>query len=155
MEKRVEHFQILEPIAFLYGFNDLILNDNGYWYWELNYKMRSWLQPVLFKFFFDILRAFNINDPFKDTPEFRVSTGYTLLNWAGYHADDFTKDNGKKDRFKASSNDMQHAVSAIRSAVLVTNDTGLLRKAPVCYSYANIDTIVCNPTQFLSMCKIA
>ena len=50
-----EHFQILEPVAFLYGFNDMIISDNGYWYWELNYKMRPWLQPILFKYFFDIL----------------------------------------------------------------------------------------------------
>ena len=28
-----EHFQILEPVAYLLGFNNIILNDHGYWYW--------------------------------------------------------------------------------------------------------------------------
>lgn len=97
--------------------------------------------------------VFDMTEHFEDTPEFRVSTGYFLLNWAGYHADDFTKEGGKKDRFRASSNDMQHAVSATRTTVLITNDKGLLRKAPVCYAYANVGTMVLNPMQFINICK--
>ena len=42
-----EHFQILEPIAYLLNVNNVILKDNGYWYWEWEYAMRPWSQSHL------------------------------------------------------------------------------------------------------------
>ena len=45
-----EHFQILEPIAYLLGLNDKVINDleGFYWEWQNDKRMRPWLQPVLF-----------------------------------------------------------------------------------------------------------
>jgi len=59
-----EHFQILEPVAYLLGFNNIILNDHGYWYWEWEYAMRPWFQSYLYYYIINFLKLFNINNPF-------------------------------------------------------------------------------------------
>ena len=61
-----EHFQILEPIAYLLGLNDKVINDleGFYWEWQNDKRMRPWLQPVLFYHLIKILKFFNFNDPF-------------------------------------------------------------------------------------------
>ncbi len=59
-----EHFQILEPIAYLLNFNNIILNDNGYWYWEWEYAMRPWTQSYLYYVLIKLAQFFNINNPF-------------------------------------------------------------------------------------------
>ena len=59
-----EHFQILEPIAYLLGYNNVFLNDNGYWYWEWAYGMRPWSQSYIYYYIISFIKFFNINDPF-------------------------------------------------------------------------------------------
>jgi hypothetical protein len=94
-------------------------------------------------------------DFFDGTPQSSVSRAYTLMNWAGYYADDFDKIKKKRDRFNASSNDMQHAVSAIDVNFLLSNDENFLKKAKACYAYIGSSTLVCTPNDFLEKyCKI-
>ncbi len=59
-----EHFQILEPIAYLLNFNNILLNDHGYWYWEWEYAMRPWLQSYLYYAIIKLAQLFNLNNPF-------------------------------------------------------------------------------------------
>ena len=59
-----EHFQILEPIAYLLNVNNVILKDNGYWYWEWEYAMRPWSQSHIYYLLIKICKYFNLNDPF-------------------------------------------------------------------------------------------
>ena len=42
-----EHFQILEPTAYLLGLNEIIIDDptGYYWEWESWVRMRPWFQP--------------------------------------------------------------------------------------------------------------
>ena len=35
-----EHYQILEPVAYLLGINDILLKDNSHWYWE--WELKYW-----------------------------------------------------------------------------------------------------------------
>jgi len=94
-------------------------------------------------------------DHLENTPQNCVSMSYTLMNWAGYYADDFTKIKNKSDRFNASSNDMQHAMSAIGINVLLSNDNRFLIITKACFSYIKQDSIVCTPKEFLyKHCKI-
>ena len=48
-----EHFQILEPVAHLMGFNNVIINDptGHYWEWESWARIRPWLQPYIYYYF--------------------------------------------------------------------------------------------------------
>lgn len=93
--------------------------------------------------------SFDLADYFEDTPQTAVARAYSLMNWAGYHADDFTKTKKGKDRFNASSNDMQHAVSALGVSFLMSNDINFVKKAKACFAYVNCSTVVCNPQEFI------
>lgn len=76
------------------------------------------------------------------------------MNWAGYFADDFDKVTKRGDRFNASNNDMQHAISALGVDFLISNDNAFLRKSEACYAYTNQKVKVCTPKHFLdNYCK--
>lgn len=95
-----------------------------------------------------------VADFFDGTPQSSVSRAYTLMNWAGYYADDFDKIKKKSDRFNASSNDMQHAVSALGVTFLLSSDEKFLKKTKACYAYIDSPIIVCTPSEFLEKyCK--
>ncbi|EGR1894289.1 Uncharacterised protein [Vibrio owensii] len=97
---------------------------------------------------------FNLADYFEDTPQTAVARAYSLMNWAGYYADDFTKSKKGKDRFNASHNDMQHAVSALGASFLISDDKNFVKKAKACYAYVGSSTVVCEPKGFIDQyCK--
>ncbi len=98
--------------------------------------------------------SFNLADYFEDTPQTAVARAYSLMNWAGYHADDFTRTQKGKDRFNASNNDMQHAVSALGASFLISDDINFLKKAKACFAYVDCSIIVCKPQEFIeNHCK--
>ena len=98
--------------------------------------------------------TFNWNDYFEDTPQNSVARAYSLMNWAGYFADDFDKVTKRGDRFNASNNDMQHTISALGVDFLISNDNAFLKKSEACYAYTNQKIKVCTPKHFLeSHCK--
>jgi hypothetical protein len=73
---------------------------------------------------------------FSNSKQGLISRAYSLMNWAGYHEDDFQK--SKKefgDRLRASLNDLSHVASAVCADVILTEDKGMLGKAPACYAY--------------------
>lgn len=78
-----------------------------------------------------------------------IARAYSLMNWAGYYADDFTSKNTKKDRFNASSKDMQHVIESINSDFLISNDKRFKNKAQACFAYAGVKTIVCGTREFI------
>ena len=45
-----EHFQILEPIAYLLGYNKILIDDplGYYWEWQSAHRLRPWIQPYLY-----------------------------------------------------------------------------------------------------------
>ena len=92
---------------------------------------------------------FDWRDYFEDTPENRISRAYSLMNWAGYYADDFNKVKKRKDRFRASNNDMQHAMMGFGATFLISNDNAFRMKAMACYEYVGAKTIVCSLQVFL------
>lgn len=92
---------------------------------------------------------FNWRDSFEDSIENRISMAYSLMNWAGYYADDFDKIKKNTDRFRASNNDMQHATFAAKATFLISNDYLFCMKAIACYEYSRVDTIVCSVQTFL------
>ena len=97
---------------------------------------------------------FNWNINFEDTPQNLISRAYSLMNWAGYFADDFDKVSKHGDRFNASNNDMQHVVSALDVNFLISNDVNFVKKAEACYAYANKNVQVCTSKEFLrTYCK--
>ena len=61
-----EHFQILEISAYLLGINEVAIDDTRgyYWEWRDHIRMRPWLQPLLYFYFINFFKFFNINDPF-------------------------------------------------------------------------------------------
>ncbi|MBH0012397.1 hypothetical protein I6F66_09850 [Pseudoalteromonas sp. NZS100_1] len=93
--------------------------------------------------------SFDFADYFEDTPQNTVARAYSLMNWAGYHADDFTRTKKGKDRFNASNNDMQHAVSALGASFLISGDINFVKKAKACFAYVDCSTVVCNPQEFI------
>lgn len=93
--------------------------------------------------------SFNLNDYFDKTPQSDTARAYWLMNWAGYYSDDFTKVTKKKDRFKSSHNDMQHAVAAIGANFLISDDAMFCRKVQACYAYIGVSTIVCSTKYFI------
>ena len=98
---------------------------------------------------------FSLADYFEDTPQAAVARAYSLMNWAGYYADDFTKTKKGKDRFNASNNDMQHVVSALGVNFLISNDKNFVKKAKACFAYVDCLTVVCEPEEFIDKyCKI-
>ena len=61
-----EHFQILEPVAYLLGLNNVLLDDKlgFYWEWESANRVRPWLQPNIYYLLIILLKFFHLNDPF-------------------------------------------------------------------------------------------
>ena len=61
-----EHFQILEPIAYLLGINNVLINDplGYYWEWQTAHRLRPWLQPYFYYHIIIFLKFLNFNDPF-------------------------------------------------------------------------------------------
>ena len=69
-----EHFQILEPAAYLLGLNDVVIEDTSgyYWEWRLHIRMRPWLQPYIYYHFINLLKSIGIEDPFTWTLIIRI-----------------------------------------------------------------------------------
>lgn len=84
-----------------------------------------------------------------DTLEDKIAIAYSLMNWAGYYPDDFDKIKKGKDRFRASNNDMLHAVMASKTTFLISNDYPFRMKTIASYEYAGSLTLVCSPQSFL------
>ena len=61
-----EHFQILEPTAYLLGLNEIIINDDSgyYWEWYSHSRIRPWIQPYVYYKIIIFIKQFGINDPF-------------------------------------------------------------------------------------------
>ena len=45
-----EHFQILEPVAYWLGLNEILIEGSGgqYWEWESHHRIRPWLAFYFF-----------------------------------------------------------------------------------------------------------
>ncbi|WP_205531082.1 hypothetical protein [Pectobacterium brasiliense] len=78
-----------------------------------------------------------------------VVRAYNLMNWAGYYADDFTKNKKGKDRFNASNKDMLHVAAALGTNFLISSDIKFRKKAMACFAYIDFKTIVCSPKEFI------
>ena len=78
-----------------------------------------------------------------------IAICYTLMNWAGYFADDFRNTKKGRDRFKASDNDLSHAQQAICADFLISSDKAFVAKAKACYSFLEIPTAVMTQDEFL------
>lgn len=91
--------------------------------------------------------GFNWSDYFDDTVHNQIARCYSLMNWVGYFADDFTKIKKNKDRFRASSNDLMHVRNAAGSTMLFSRDHAFLKKAKACYLHLKVRTIVANPDE--------
>jgi hypothetical protein len=97
---------------------------------------------------------FSLEQYFDSTVQSEVVRAYSLMNWAGYHADDFTKNRKSKDRFNASNRDMQHVSSALGADFLISNDNKFRKKAMACFAYVGCKTMVCNSKDFIEKyCK--
>lgn len=68
-----EHFQILEPLGYLLGLNDILIHflnstdagqpwEGQYWEWELG--MRPWLQPYIYYYLVLLMKFIGINNSF-------------------------------------------------------------------------------------------
>jgi len=90
------------------------------------------------------------SDYFGTSVQDQISRCYTLMNWAGYFADDFDKDKKGKDRFNASGNDMMHAQMSANCHFLISNDKVFRMKVKACYEHLKIPTIVCGATEFIN-----
>jgi len=88
------------------------------------------------------------SDHFGVSIQGQISRCYSLMNWAGYYADDFDKVKKGKDRFNASNNDMMHAQMASNCHFLISNDHAFLMKVKACYEYLKVPTIACGVTEF-------
>ena len=86
-------------------------------------------------------------------------TDYEGKNYQEYNKiviEDFTRIKKGKDRFNASNNDMQHAISAIGVNFLISSDVNFLKKVQACYAYVDCQTIACSPKDFIeTYCKFA
>ena len=73
-----EHFQILEPVAYLLGLNNVLIDDNTgyYWEWQFDHRIRPWFQPYIYFQFITFLKFLNINDPFSWTLILRLFNGF-------------------------------------------------------------------------------
>lgn len=97
---------------------------------------------------------FNWRESFEDSTENKIAMAYTLMNWAGYYPDDFDKIKKNTDRFRASNNDMQHAIFASKADYLISNDYAFRMKAIASYEYAGSNTNVLSIENFLKNCSI-
>jgi len=93
--------------------------------------------------------TFNLNDYFDKTPQSDIARAYSLMNWAGYYADDFTKIISGRDRFNSSFNDMQHVVSSLGVHFLISDDSKFCIKAQACFAYIDYHTITCSTKAFI------
>ena len=59
-----EHFQILEPLAYLLGLNEILIGDTKGYYWEWGHRMRPWLQSYFYYHFVIFLKFFGISNSF-------------------------------------------------------------------------------------------
>jgi len=91
--------------------------------------------------------GFNWSDYFDDTVHNQIARCYSLMNWAGYFADDFTRTKKKKDRFRASNNDLMHVRNAAGVTLLISKDLAFLKKAKACYAHLGVNTIVVNANE--------
>lgn len=94
---------------------------------------------------------YNWKDYFDDTVQNQIARCYSLMNWAGYHADDFDKVKKRKDRFRASNNDMMHATMAAGCHFLISNDHAFVMKARACYEYLKLPVAVRKPDEFVEL----
>lgn len=69
-----EHFQILEPTAYLLGINEILIDDptGYYWEWESHARIRPWTQPYIYFKLISLLKVIGINDPFSWTFTIRL-----------------------------------------------------------------------------------
>lgn len=95
---------------------------------------------IIQKVFIDANPNYDWDQFFNVTLADQISKCYTLMNWCGYYADDFTKVKKKNDRYKASFNDQMHCSHAITSEYLISNDNKLRMKALACYLHLGIKT---------------
>lgn len=105
--------------------------------------------PAIEEFFRKENPNFHWSNYFEDTPENHIAVCYSLLNWAGYWADDFTSMKKGKDRFNASKNDLMHVQTGARCYLLVSNDVAFLKKADAIYKHLNIGTLPVIPGEAL------
>ncbi len=89
------------------------------------------------------------SDYFENNPQNNIARAYSLMNWAGYYADDFNKVKKGKDRFNASNNDMLHATMAYDFHFLISKDAAFCMKARACYEYIGANAVVINPHDFI------
>ncbi|WP_261420535.1 hypothetical protein [Serratia quinivorans] len=98
--------------------------------------------------------SFDFEHYFEKTAQSDVARAYSLMNWAGYYADDFTKSKKGKDRFNASNKDMMHVIAALGADFLISNDIKFCKKAMACFAYVGFGTVVCSPKDFIKKyCK--
>lgn len=90
---------------------------------------------------------FNWSDYFDATVHNQIARCYSLMNWAGYYADDFTSTKKKKDRFRASNNDLMHVSNAAGATLLISKDIAFLKKAKACYVHLGVNTEVVNANE--------
>jgi hypothetical protein len=101
-------------------------------------------------------KDFKFDDYMENTIQNAIARAYSLMNWAGYYADDFTRIKRGKDRFNASNNDMQHSISAVGVNFLISSDVNFLKKVQACYAYVDCQTIACTPKDFIEVyCEFA
>ena len=64
-----EHFQILEPVAYWLGLNEILIEGSGgqYWEWESHHRIRPWLQVNIFYYFIIFFKYLGIDNPFNWT----------------------------------------------------------------------------------------
>ncbi|MCF6282077.1 MAG: hypothetical protein L3J28_07680 [Candidatus Polarisedimenticolaceae bacterium] len=89
------------------------------------------------------------SDYFDNTVHNQIARCYSLMNWAGYYSDDFTRTTNRGDRFRASNNDLMHVRNAAGATFLVSNDGAFIKKAEACYSHLKVPTVVCNGAQLI------
>lgn len=93
---------------------------------------------------------FILEQYFDHTIQSDIARAYSLMNWAGYFPDDFTRIKKSKDRFNASNKDMQHVIAALDADFLISSDHKFRKKALACYAYVNSKTVVCSPKEFIN-----
>ena len=55
-----EHFQILEPTAYLLGLNEILIDksEGYYWEWESQHRIKPWLQPYIYYYAINFFKNF-------------------------------------------------------------------------------------------------
>ncbi len=61
-----EHFQVLEPTAYLLGLNEILIDksEGYYWEWESQHRMKPWLQPYIYYYIISFLKILGVTDSF-------------------------------------------------------------------------------------------